>query len=76
MITSVIGNVRDHALLESDPLNLARHIAKVNQIAIDLAYPHQGFLSTMLSSVLLGQSPPLSVCLFQLERLLFIFGSH
>src|SRR3954451_1753165 len=38
---SVSGNVGDHALLERDLLNLTRHLAQVDQHAVDLGYPHE-----------------------------------
>jgi hypothetical protein len=45
----IIGDVRDHALLEGNLLNLARHVAQVHQVAVDLGHP--GFWSIMLGSV-------------------------
>src|SRR3954468_721113 len=45
----IIGDVRDHALLEGSLLNLARHVAQVHQVAVDLGHP--GFWSIMLGSV-------------------------
>ena len=35
------GNVRDHPLLERDLLDLARHMAQVDQEAVDLGHPDQ-----------------------------------
>src|SRR3954470_4954485 len=37
----VSGNVGDHALLERDLLDLTRHIAQVDQHAVDLGHPHE-----------------------------------
>src|SRR3954451_21948182 len=38
---SISGNVGDHALLERDLLNLTRHLAPVDQHAVDLGHPHE-----------------------------------
>src|SRR4051812_42261632 len=38
---SVSGNVGDHALLECDLLDLTRHLAQVDQHAVDLGHPHE-----------------------------------
>src|SRR3954453_342514 len=38
---SVSGNVGDHALLERDLLDLTRHLAQVDQYAVDLGHPHE-----------------------------------
>jgi hypothetical protein len=37
----VVGKVRDHARLEGNFLNLARHIAQILRIAVDLGPPHK-----------------------------------
>src|SRR3569833_1449715 len=37
-------DVRDHALLVGDLLHLARHVAQVDQQAVDLGHPHQRVL--------------------------------
>ena len=37
----VVGNVRDHARLEGNLLNFARHIAQILRIAGDLGHPHK-----------------------------------
>ena len=37
----VVGNVRDHALLEGNPVNVARHGAQVLRIVVDLGHPHK-----------------------------------
>src|SRR3954447_17741426 len=37
----VVGNVRDHARLEGNLVNLAQHIAQVLRIAVDLGHPHK-----------------------------------
>jgi hypothetical protein len=36
-----VGNVRDHARLEGNFVNLARHIAQILRIAVDLGHPHK-----------------------------------
>src|SRR5215213_5550656 len=41
---SVSRNVGDHALLECDLLDLTRHLAQVDQHAVDLGHPHEGVL--------------------------------
>ena len=37
----VVGNVRDHARLEGNLVNPARHIALVLRIVVDLGHPHK-----------------------------------
>jgi hypothetical protein len=37
----VVGNVQDHARLESNLGDLARHIAQILRIAVDLGHPHK-----------------------------------
>ena len=37
----VVGKARDHARLEGNFLNLARHIAQILRIAVDLGPPHK-----------------------------------
>jgi hypothetical protein len=41
---SVSGNIGDHALLKGNLLDLARHVAEVNQQAVDLCHPDQRVL--------------------------------
>src|SRR3954470_21128419 len=37
----VVGNVRDHAHLEGNLVNPARHIAQVLRIVVDFGHPHK-----------------------------------
>jgi hypothetical protein len=59
----VVGNVRDHARLEGNLVNPARHIAQVLRIVVDFGHPHKRVVvrpKTFLASGVVSGRPPRS----------------
>ena len=59
----VVGNVRDHAHLEGNLVNPARHIAQVLRIVVDFGHPHKRAVvrpKTFLASGVVSGRPPRS----------------
>jgi hypothetical protein len=59
----VVGNVRDHARLEGNLVNPARHIAQVLRIVVDFGHSHKRAVvcpKTFLASGVVSGRPPRS----------------